>query len=110
MSLVLPKRGSAAIPSKYEPLGLRDLPFPANAVLNPYSSDERNNGTIYAESIAREAIDKFQRLLIRPDDFTNRARLAYLWSKGDRETGRGTGIRGWLMSVGAACWMLPVQH
>jgi hypothetical protein len=91
MSLVLPKRGGAAIPSKYEPLGLRDLPFPANAVLNPYSSDERNNGTIYAESIARDAIDKFQRLLIRPDDFTNRARLAYLWSKGDRETGRGTG-------------------
>lgn len=91
MTIVLPKRGAVSLPSKYEPLGLRDLPFPANAVLNPYSSDDRTNGSIYAESIAREAIDKFERLLIRPDDFPNRARLAYLWSKGDRETGRGTG-------------------
>ncbi len=91
MPIVLPKRSSVSVPSKYEPLGLRDLPFPANAVLNPYSSDDRTNGSIYAESIAKEAIDKFERLLIRPDDFLNRARLAYLWSKGDRETGRGTG-------------------
>jgi hypothetical protein len=91
MRIVLPKRGAVSVPSKYESLGLRDLPFPANAVLNPYSSDDRTNGSIYAESIARDAIDKFERLLIRPDDFPNRARLAYLWSKGDRETGRGTG-------------------
>lgn len=91
MPIVLPKRSTVSVPSKYEPLGLRDLPFPANAVLNPYSSDDRTNGSIYAESIAKEAIDKFERLLIRPDDFLNRARLAYLWSKGDRETGRGTG-------------------
>jgi len=78
MSIVLPKRSGAIIPSKYEPLGLRDLPFPPNAVLNPYSSDERTNGSIYAQSIAQGAIDKFERLLIRPDDFPNRARLAYL--------------------------------
>lgn len=91
MSLVLPKPSTVTVPSKYAPLGLRDLPFPTNAVVNPYSSDERTNGSIYAESIAKEAINKFERLLIRPDDFFNRARLAYLWSKGDRETGRGTG-------------------
>ncbi|HUU15038.1 MAG TPA: hypothetical protein VM182_15220 [Terriglobia bacterium] len=57
----------------------------------PYNDDPRRNGGIYAESAAREAIDKFERLLICPNDFFNRARLAYLWSKGDRETGRGVG-------------------
>jgi hypothetical protein len=60
-------------------------------VVNPYSEDPRRNGTIYAESCARDAIDKFEKLLICPNDFTNRARLAYLWAKGDRETGRGVG-------------------
>ena len=75
----------------YEVLGLRDLPFPTEAVLNPYSHDERKNGMIYAENIVREQIEKFERLLIRPDDFTNRVRLAYLWSKGDQESGRGMG-------------------
>lgn len=91
MSLKLPIRSTVQTHSKYEPLGLRDMPFPFQPVLNPYSHDPRNNGMIYAENIAREAIDKFERLLIRPDDFPNRARLAYLWSKGDRETGRGVG-------------------
>jgi hypothetical protein len=91
MSLRLPKRSATATSSKYAPLGLRDLPFPINAVLNPYSPDPRTNGSIYAENIAEEAIEKFEHLLIRPDDFLNRARLAYLWAKGDRETGRGIG-------------------
>lgn len=29
--------------------------------------------------------------MIRPDDFPNRVRLAYLWSKGDSQSGRGVG-------------------
>ena len=39
----------------------------------------------------RPQIEKFERLLIRPDDFPNRVRLAYVWSKGDQESGRGMG-------------------
>lgn len=89
--MFIPKRAAGAVKSRYELLGLRDLPFPTEAVLNPYSYDERRNGTIYAENIVRDQIDKFERLLIRPDDFPNRVRLAYVWSKGDQESGRGMG-------------------
>lgn len=92
MTIHLPKKGSGAgIDSPYAPLGLRDLPFPNDPVVDPYNQDARRNGTIYAESTATEAIKKFERLLIRPDDFPNRVRLAYLWSKGDSESGRGVG-------------------
>jgi len=91
MPLALPKRSSFPSPSPYEALGLTDLPFPNNPVVNPYSTDPRMNGSIYAASTVRDAIDKFERLLIRPHDFPNRVRLAYLWSKGDSESGRGVG-------------------
>jgi hypothetical protein len=91
MPLNLPRRSQAVVSSRYEPLGLRDLPFPQEGFIDPYSDDPRRNGGIYAKSAAQEAIDKFERLLICPGDFFNRARLAYLWSKGDRETGRGVG-------------------
>jgi|SRR5882724_8797829 len=91
MPIVIPIRSQKAVSSRYEPLGLRDLPFPTDPVINPYNDDPRKNGGIYAESAAKEAIEKFERLLICPNDFFNRARLAYLWSKGDRETGRGVG-------------------
>jgi hypothetical protein len=39
----------------------------------------------------QEEIEKFEKLLIRPDDFENRSRLAFLWSKGDQFSGRGMG-------------------
>ena len=77
--------------SPYTLLGLMDSPFPASAVANPYSTDARQNGAIYAESPVSEEIEKFEQLLIRPDDFANRVRLAYLWSKGDQQSGRGMG-------------------
>jgi hypothetical protein len=60
-------------------------------VLNPYSHDERKNGMIYAESIVRDQIDKFEGLLMPTDDFPNRVRLAYVRAKGDQESGRGMG-------------------
>ncbi len=87
----LPKRSSASTSSLYESLGLKDLPFPTEPVVNPYSTDPRRNGAIYAESPAMAEIEKFKRLVICPDDFSNRARLAYLWSKGDQQSGRGMG-------------------
>src|SRR5579863_1311827 len=87
----IPRSTSGAIKSKYEILGMRDLPFPTEAVLNPYSHDERKNGMIYAENIVRDQIDKFERLLVPKDDFPNRVRLAYVWAKGDQESGRGMG-------------------
>ena len=87
----LPRRSVSQGRSIYEPLGLTDLPFSTNPVLNPYSTDARLNGTIYAEAPVREAIDKFERLLIRPKDFTNRVKLASVWAAGDEQSGRGMG-------------------
>ena len=89
--LQLPSRGSQQTPSPYAKLGLRDLPFPVIPVLDPYNTDPRRNGAIYAEEPVRPSIEKFERLLIRPNDFQNRVRLAYLWSRGDQEAGRGMG-------------------
>ena len=87
----IPRPASTPLPSKYAPLGLRELPFPNEPVVNPYSNDDRTNGRIYATSPVAAEINKFEDLLIRPDDFPNRVRLAYLWSKGDQQSGRGMG-------------------
>jgi len=91
MAINLPKKSTTTVGSIYAPLGLTDMPFPSNGFVNPYSDNPRINGKIYATLTAKSAIDKFERLLIRPDDFLARAQLAYLWSKGDSETGRGVG-------------------
>src|SRR5450432_1959071 len=87
----IPRLNKSPMPSKYTPLGMKELPFPNEAVVNPYSSDSRTNGRIYATSPVAAEIEKFENLLIRPDDFPNRVRLAYLWSKGDQQSGRGMG-------------------
>ena len=84
-------KGTAATSSVYEVLGLKDLPFSQTPVLDPYSDDPRKNGRIYAQAPVQGAMEKFERLLIRPDDFPNRTRIASLWSKGDAESGRGMG-------------------
>jgi len=89
--VTLPKKHTTSIPTAYNKLGLKDLPFPTDPVVNPYSIDPRCNGTIYAESPVKNEIDKFEKLLIRPEDFPNRVRLAYLWSQGDQQSGRGMG-------------------
>ena len=89
--LRIPRRGPQQVSSPYASLGLKDLPFPVMAVADPYNTDPRRNGAIYAEEPVRPSIEKFEQLLIRPNDFQNRVRLAYLWSRGDQETGRGMG-------------------
>lgn len=89
--LNLPRRSAAQDDSIYGSLGLTDLPFSANPVLNPYSTDPRVNGTIYAQAPVREAIEKFESLLIRPQDFMNRVKVASVWSAGDVQGGRGMG-------------------
>ena len=89
--LNLPRRPVKQVVSLYEPLGLTELPFSANPVLNPYSTDSRLNGTIYAEAPVQEAISKFERLLIRPTDFNNRVKVASVWAAGDVQSGRGMG-------------------
>src|SRR4051812_25083415 len=91
MAINLPKKSTTEIGSIYAPLGLTNMPFPSNGFVNPHSPDPKINGAIYAVSTAKETIAKFESLLIRPDDFPNRAQLAYLWAKGDSETGRGVG-------------------
>ena len=89
--VTLPIRSQIPTESPYSRLGLRDLPFPSDPVANPYSHDPRQNGAIYAESPVAAEIEKFERLLICPDDFANRERLAYLWAKGDHQSSRGMG-------------------
>lgn len=70
---------------------MKDLPFPTDPVVNPYGDDPRRNGTIYATAPVQDKINQFEHLLIRPGDFLNRIRLAYLWSQGDQQSGRGMG-------------------
>ena len=89
--LNLPRRQTAPILSAYQGLGLADLPFPTEPLLDPYSNDPRRNGSIYAQSPVKNAIEKFERLLVRPNDFLNRAKIASLWAAGDSVSGRGMG-------------------
>jgi hypothetical protein len=76
--LQIPRRSTQQGDSPYAKLGLKDLPFPVMAVSDPYNTDPRRNGAIYAEEPVRPSIEKFEQFLIRPDDFQNRVRLAYL--------------------------------
>ena len=87
----LPRRQTTSASSPYEKFGLKDLPFPTEPLLDPYSNDPRRNGAIYAQSPVQDAIEKFERLLIRPNDFPNRAKIASLWAAGDSISGRGMG-------------------
>ncbi len=87
----LPVKAKKPAQSPYQILGMTDLPFPTDPVVNPYSNDPRRNGTIYATAPVQDKINLFEQLLIRPDDFYNRVRLAYLWSQGDHQSGRGMG-------------------
>ena len=89
--LHLPKRQTQQRENAYSSLGLTDLPFPTEAMVDPASGDPRRNGAIYAQGPVQKEIEKFEDLLIRPKDFTNRVKLASLWSKGDAQSGRGMG-------------------
>ena len=89
--LQLPHRPSQPSTSPYEKLGLRDLPFATEPLIDPNSRDPRRNGEIFATSSVQVEIEKFERLLIRPSDFGNRVKLASLWAKGEAYQGRGMG-------------------
>ena len=89
--LQLPRRPSQPVASPYNQLGLRDLPFPTEPLIDPNSDDARRNGDIFATSPVQAEIEKFESLLIRPSDFGNRVKLASLWAKGSVYQGRGMG-------------------
>ena len=89
--LQLPNRPSQPAASPYEKLGFQDLPFPTEPLIDPNSIDPRRNGEIFAAASVQAEIDKFERLLIRPNDFGNRVKLASLWAKGHAYQGRGMG-------------------
>ena len=89
--LQLPNRPSQPVASPYEKLGFQDLPFPTEPLIDPNSIDPRRNGEIFAAASVQAEIDKFERLLIRPNDFGNRVKLASLWAKGQAYQGRGMG-------------------
>jgi hypothetical protein len=85
------KSGTSPSTNHYEALALTNNPFPADPVIRPRSKDPRTNGSIFADGCRKEVISRFEKLLLRGADFENRARLALLWSEGDKESGRGTG-------------------
>ena len=89
--LRLPNRTSQQVASPYERLGLSDLPFSTVPVIDPHSDDPRRNGEIFAASSVQVEIEKFERILIRQNDFRNRVKMASLWAKGDVYQGRGMG-------------------
>lgn len=91
MPLPIKSGSSGGPPNAYEGLALTNNPFTADPIIRPRSPDPRTNGSIFADGCRREVITRFERLLVRPEDFDNRARLALLWSEGDKESGRGTG-------------------
>jgi hypothetical protein len=85
------KSGTLPTTNPYEALGLTNNPFPSDPIIRPRSPDRRTNGAIFADGCRKEVISRFDKLLLRGADFDNRARLALLWSEGDKESGRGTG-------------------
>ena len=60
-------------------------------MIDPHSDDPRRNGEIFAASSVQVEIEKFERILIRQNDFRNRVKMASLWAKGDVYQGRGMG-------------------
>jgi len=85
------KSATAPTGNPYEALALTNNPFPGDPIIRPRSHDRRVNGAIFADGCRKEVISRFHKLLLRGADFENRARLALLWSEGDKESGRGTG-------------------
>lgn len=81
--LQIPRPSAQLSVSPYAKLGLKDLPFPTTPVVDPYNTDPRRNGAIYAEETVRPSLEKFQRLLIRPTIF----RIGCGWPiSGQKET------------------------
>lgn len=88
----LPKKsGTGPTTNQYDAMALTTNPFPSDPIIRPRSPDRRTNGAIFADGCRKEVISRFEKLLLRGSDFDNRARLALLWSEGDKESGRGTG-------------------
>ena len=75
----------------YKDYFLKENPFPVDAVLNPYSSNPKINGTIFAEEARQETIKNFEGMFVRDPHFEDRERIGWLWAKGDIAIGRGMG-------------------
>ena len=77
----------------YEIYGLKDNPFPrGGAILNPESSDPRENGSIFSANARGKEIEEFKNKFIGVGvSFEDRYRCGFLWAQGDRVTGRGMG-------------------
>lgn len=75
----------------YKDYLLKENPFPVDAILNPYSSDPKINGQIFAEEARKGTIKNFEDVFLRAPHFEDRERIGWLWAKGDIEIGRGMG-------------------
>lgn len=75
--------------NRYEILGLRDNPFPAEPSLKLGSGDPRDNGAIYNEELHRDKQEILEKLMIPAPEQPDRLSIAFLM---DHATRRGRGI------------------
>ena len=79
----------ASTPNRYERFALRNNPFPKSPTVNPLSSDPRENGEIYCESLRAYEQAQFERLLVPSPNRADAHLMAFLM---DYATRRGRGI------------------
>ncbi|MEM4383826.1 MAG: hypothetical protein QXH32_06980 [Candidatus Caldarchaeum sp.] len=77
----------------YQVYGFSDNPFPrGGAIVNPDSSDPRENGSIFSVNARQKEIKEFEeKFICTKTSFDDRLRCGFLWAEGGRDTGRGMG-------------------
>lgn len=76
----------------YEIYGLKDNPFPSDAILKPGSEDPRQNGLIFSVDARAKEVEEFEKKFIgKNTSFNDRYRCGFLWAEGGRTIGRGMG-------------------
>jgi len=76
----------------YEKYKLSTNPFPGTPIINPESSDPKDNGSIFSVNARSKEIDEFEHKFIgKKTIFEDRIRCGFLWAEGDSTTGRGMG-------------------
>ena len=84
-----PQLGKSQQTERYQKLGLRENPFPAEPALVVDSPDPRLNGAIYCPDLHSSNIEEFRKLLIPSPDQKPVRTIAFLM---DHATRRGRGI------------------
>src|SRR3954467_8184457 len=73
-----------------ESYGFEQNPFPASAIAQSGSSDERENGTLFdADVVPKEHAEAIAKFVVGPID--SGSKFHFLWSLGEGEEARGFG-------------------